>query len=164
MSDTYILGPGRLAIGDGTIVHGRLSIERGKIAGVLPEDGPSDIALPAYISSFYAASDLVQQVLPEINYDGVLTEAVALWCASTPTTPPGEADRKKQKAWDEPRTNQTISRLIGSADDVNRARLLSVTTRIRTLVECDSSLNCRKPFGRRLFTPFCRHPLGNRCL
>ena len=47
MSDTYILGPGRLAIGDGTIVHGRLSIERGKIAGVLPEDGPSDIALPA---------------------------------------------------------------------------------------------------------------------
>jgi len=47
VSDTYILGPGRLAIGDGTIVHGRLSIERGKIAGVLPEDGPSDIALPA---------------------------------------------------------------------------------------------------------------------
>ncbi len=47
MSDTYILGPGRLVVGDGTIAPGRLSIERGKIAGILPEEGPSDIALPA---------------------------------------------------------------------------------------------------------------------
>jgi N-acetylglucosamine-6-phosphate deacetylase len=47
VSDTYILGPGRLVVGDGTIAPGRLSIERGKIAGILPEEGPSDIALPA---------------------------------------------------------------------------------------------------------------------
>jgi N-acetylglucosamine-6-phosphate deacetylase len=47
VSDTYILGPGRLAIGDGSIASGRLAIERGKIARILPEDGPSDFQLPA---------------------------------------------------------------------------------------------------------------------
>lgn len=46
MSDTYILGPARLALGDGSIAHGRLAIERGKIARILPEEGPSDIDLP----------------------------------------------------------------------------------------------------------------------
>jgi N-acetylglucosamine-6-phosphate deacetylase len=46
VSDTYILGPGRLAIGDGSIASGRLAIERGKIARILPEDGPSDLRLP----------------------------------------------------------------------------------------------------------------------
>ena len=46
MSDTYILGPARLAVGDGSTVHGRLAIERGKIARILPADGPSDITLP----------------------------------------------------------------------------------------------------------------------
>jgi len=46
VSDTYILGPARLAVGDGSTVHGRLAIERGKIARILPADGPSDITLP----------------------------------------------------------------------------------------------------------------------
>lgn len=46
MSDTYILGPARLAIGDGSSAFGRVAIERGKIARILPEDGPSDISLP----------------------------------------------------------------------------------------------------------------------
>lgn len=45
MSATYTLGPTRLAIGDGTIAVGRLAIERGKIARILPDDGPSDISL-----------------------------------------------------------------------------------------------------------------------
>ncbi len=47
MSDTYILGPARLAIGDGSIAHGRLAIERGKITRILPDDGPTDVTLPA---------------------------------------------------------------------------------------------------------------------
>ncbi|MFN2460899.1 MAG: N-acetylglucosamine-6-phosphate deacetylase [Candidatus Velthaea sp.] len=46
MSDTYILGPGRLAIGDGSIAYGRLAVERGKIARILPEEGPTDFGLP----------------------------------------------------------------------------------------------------------------------
>jgi N-acetylglucosamine-6-phosphate deacetylase len=46
VSDTFILGPGRLAIGDGSIASGRLAIERGKIARILPVEGPSDLGLP----------------------------------------------------------------------------------------------------------------------
>jgi len=46
VSDTYILGPARIALGDGSSTHGRLAIERGKIARILPEDGPSDMGLP----------------------------------------------------------------------------------------------------------------------
>jgi N-acetylglucosamine-6-phosphate deacetylase len=46
VSDTYILGPARLALGDGSSAHGRLAIERGRIARILPEDGPSDFHLP----------------------------------------------------------------------------------------------------------------------
>ncbi len=44
MSDTtYILGPARLALGDGSLVHGRIAIENGRIAKVLPNAGPSDL-------------------------------------------------------------------------------------------------------------------------
>ncbi len=46
VSDTYILGPARLALGDGTLAHGRVAVERGRIARILPEDGPSDVRLP----------------------------------------------------------------------------------------------------------------------
>ncbi len=46
MSDTYILGPARFALGDGTSAHGRIAVERGRIARILPEDGPSDVHLP----------------------------------------------------------------------------------------------------------------------
>ena len=45
MSDSYILGPAHLAAGDGTLTVGRLAIERGKIAALLPPDGPSDVKL-----------------------------------------------------------------------------------------------------------------------
>jgi N-acetylglucosamine-6-phosphate deacetylase len=44
--DTYIFGPSRLALGDGTLTHGRLAIEHGRIARILPEDGPSDLRPP----------------------------------------------------------------------------------------------------------------------
>jgi len=47
VSDSFILGPARLAIGDGLIIRGRLAIERGRIARILPEDGTSDMGLPA---------------------------------------------------------------------------------------------------------------------
>jgi N-acetylglucosamine-6-phosphate deacetylase len=46
VSDTYILGPARLALGDGTLTHGRVAVDRGRIARILPEDGPSDLRLP----------------------------------------------------------------------------------------------------------------------
>ncbi|HEY0613225.1 MAG TPA: N-acetylglucosamine-6-phosphate deacetylase [Candidatus Elarobacter sp.] len=46
MSDTYILGPARIALGDGTLTHGRVAVDRGRIARILPEVGPSDLRLP----------------------------------------------------------------------------------------------------------------------
>ncbi len=46
VSDTYILGPARIALGDGTLTRGRISVERGRIARILPEDGPSDLRPP----------------------------------------------------------------------------------------------------------------------
>jgi N-acetylglucosamine-6-phosphate deacetylase len=46
VSDTYILGPARIALGDGTLTHGRVAVETERIARILPEDGPSDVRLP----------------------------------------------------------------------------------------------------------------------
>jgi N-acetylglucosamine-6-phosphate deacetylase len=46
VSDTYILGPARLALGNGTLTHGRVAVDRGRIARILPEDGPTDVRLP----------------------------------------------------------------------------------------------------------------------
>jgi N-acetylglucosamine-6-phosphate deacetylase len=47
VSDSFIIGPAQLVIGDGTTVPGRLAIDRGKIAELLPVEGRSDIVLPA---------------------------------------------------------------------------------------------------------------------
>jgi N-acetylglucosamine-6-phosphate deacetylase len=44
---TTTIGPAFLAIGDGTSTIGRVSIENGRIAAILPADGPSDYPLPA---------------------------------------------------------------------------------------------------------------------
>ena len=46
MSDTYILGPARIALGDGTLTHGRIAVERGRIARILSEEGPTDSRPP----------------------------------------------------------------------------------------------------------------------
>ena len=42
-----VLGPAFIAVGDGTSTFGRLAVEDGRIAGVLPADGPADHPLPA---------------------------------------------------------------------------------------------------------------------
>jgi N-acetylglucosamine-6-phosphate deacetylase len=41
-----ILGPAAIAVGDGTSVHGRVEIEQGRIAAILPSEGHSDRTLP----------------------------------------------------------------------------------------------------------------------
>jgi N-acetylglucosamine-6-phosphate deacetylase len=46
VSDTYILGPARIALGDGTLTHGRIAVERGRIARILSEEGPTDSRPP----------------------------------------------------------------------------------------------------------------------
>ncbi len=42
-----LLGPAFIAVGDGTSTFGRVAIENGRIAGVLPADGATDCALPS---------------------------------------------------------------------------------------------------------------------
>ncbi|HUY12000.1 MAG TPA: hypothetical protein VMV73_07050, partial [Candidatus Dormibacteraeota bacterium] len=42
-----ILGPALIAIGDASSTFGRLEIRDGRIAAILPADGPSDYTLPA---------------------------------------------------------------------------------------------------------------------
>jgi N-acetylglucosamine-6-phosphate deacetylase len=42
-----LLGPAFIAVGDGTSTFGRLAVEDGRIANVLPADGPSDHPLPS---------------------------------------------------------------------------------------------------------------------
>jgi N-acetylglucosamine-6-phosphate deacetylase len=45
VTDTYVLGPARLALGDGRMARGRIAVEHGRIARLLPEHGPSDVRL-----------------------------------------------------------------------------------------------------------------------
>lgn len=44
---TTLLGPAFIAVGDGTSTFGRLAVDEGRIAEVLPADGPSDYPLPS---------------------------------------------------------------------------------------------------------------------
>ena len=46
MSDSYTLGPARVALGDGTVSRARVAISAGRIAEVLSGDGHSDFSLP----------------------------------------------------------------------------------------------------------------------
>ena len=50
MTDSYILGPARVAFGDGTAREARLRIERGRIAAILDPRGASDIDVSAGIT------------------------------------------------------------------------------------------------------------------
>ncbi|MGA3036251.1 MAG: N-acetylglucosamine-6-phosphate deacetylase [Vulcanimicrobiaceae bacterium] len=43
MTDSYTLGPARIAFGDGTAREARLRIERGRVAAILEPHGPSDV-------------------------------------------------------------------------------------------------------------------------
>ncbi len=46
MSETLVVGPAKLAFGDGSAGYGRIAVERGRIAAILTGDGPSDLVPP----------------------------------------------------------------------------------------------------------------------
>jgi len=46
VSETMVVGPAKLAFGDGTAGYGRIAVERGRISAVLTGDGPSDLVPP----------------------------------------------------------------------------------------------------------------------
>jgi len=43
---SFVLGPARLALGDGSAVYGRVAVEHGRVTGVLAGEGPSDLVPP----------------------------------------------------------------------------------------------------------------------
>ncbi|GAC1653963.1 MAG: N-acetylglucosamine-6-phosphate deacetylase [Vulcanimicrobiaceae bacterium] len=45
-SEPFSVGPAKLAFGDGSCAQGRLVLREGRIAEILPPDGPADFALP----------------------------------------------------------------------------------------------------------------------
>ena len=47
MTDSYTLGPTRVALGDGTVREARVRIEQGRIAALLDARGPSDVDVAA---------------------------------------------------------------------------------------------------------------------
>ncbi|TAM78341.1 hypothetical protein EPN44_00705 [bacterium] len=47
MPATMIIGPARLALGDGTIRSGRLAVRAGRVADILEGPGPCDLPIPA---------------------------------------------------------------------------------------------------------------------
>ena len=46
VTEPYVLGPARIAHGDGSVGYARISVARGRIVELLPAEGPSDIHLP----------------------------------------------------------------------------------------------------------------------
>jgi N-acetylglucosamine-6-phosphate deacetylase len=48
LTRSYVLGPARLALGNGHLQYGRLAIENGRIVDVLGGDGPTDFTVPAF--------------------------------------------------------------------------------------------------------------------
>ena len=46
VTESYVLGPARVAYGDGTVGAARIAVARGRVAEILPVDGPSDVYLP----------------------------------------------------------------------------------------------------------------------
>jgi N-acetylglucosamine-6-phosphate deacetylase len=48
LTRTYVLGPARLALGNGNLQYGRLVIENGRIADIIGGDGVADFNLPAF--------------------------------------------------------------------------------------------------------------------
>jgi N-acetylglucosamine-6-phosphate deacetylase len=46
-TEIFTLGPASIALGDGEIVRGRITVERGRISQLLAADGPSDYPLPS---------------------------------------------------------------------------------------------------------------------
>jgi len=92
----------------------------------------SDIALPAFLSSMNSVSDLVEAILTNINMVETfeLSEAVEAWSlGGDDMVAPSEDRRSKQKEWDLPVATSTLKRLVATADQVARARLLAASCR-----------------------------------
>ena len=75
-----------------------------------------DLALPAFLSSTYAASDLVRSLLPANEVDGTtnLTEGMDLWRKRGGNPLPSEELRILQRVWDEALIDKSFNFVFSS--------------------------------------------------
>ena len=92
-----------------------------------------DVAPSAYLSSAHSSAQLVEAILPESHRTiptPFVDEAKASWAAGHESEAPEDAAACKQRVWDSIHIKSTSQRLLdNAADEEERARLLSVTTR-----------------------------------
>ena len=83
-----------------------------------------DLALPAFLSSTYASSDLVRSLLPadEVDSTSNLTEGMDLWRERSGKPLPSEELRIHQRVWDEALVDKSFNEILDStADPSSRA-------------------------------------------
>ena len=91
-----------------------------------------DLAVPAFLSSTYASSDLVHSLLPadEVDSTSNLTEGMDLWRERSGKPLPSEELCIHQRVWDEALVDKSFNKIFDStADPSSRGRLLSVATK-----------------------------------
>jgi hypothetical protein len=90
-----------------------------------------DIALPAFVSSLHSVQSLVDVLLHNVQLavSDDLRMAMDTWKAEAELTLPDEANRGRQKSWDEPLSRVAADRLLEEADQISRARLLAAASR-----------------------------------
>jgi len=90
-----------------------------------------DIALSAFIASRHSTRGLVEEVLQKVDHlaeDSELSEAEENWRQRGAVLTEG-SDLGKQKTWDLPLVERAHERLLESADQVTRARILASSCR-----------------------------------
>ena len=75
-----------------------------------------DLALPAFLSSTYASSDLVRSLLPadEVDSTSNLTEGMDLWRERSGKPLPSEELRIHQRVWDEALVDKSFNEILDS--------------------------------------------------
>ena len=89
----------------------------------------SDLARPCFLASMSSSASLISRICPSLeDIEGLHSWRLArdelLRMASVPSQPEGEAT-SSQKAWSDLAAESTKERLLGSANQVHRARLLA---------------------------------------
>ena len=90
----------------------------------------SEIAMPAYISSATASTDMVTSIVPENHLQQRVAELSVRWQSSTGlVAPPSENERKKQAAWSKLQAAQKAESILEKADVISRSRLLAASSK-----------------------------------
>ena len=86
------------------------------------------LAPSAFLSSAAGSNDLVKLLVPTYSPPQVLALAMEDWSQGHNSSPPSGSRAKQQKAWDEPRVQSCMQKLLDSAaDNRSHARILAAS-------------------------------------